>query len=109
MIFKQLISLKQKQFTGKVNLQSSQNINWKFYFYLGRLVWVDGGIHPNRSWQRILDKYCRNLSINNISEKDLLNFKAQGYFIFNILVKYQLIQKDKSPEIIKARAIEYLL
>ena len=35
MLFKQLIYLKQKQFTGKVDLQSSQNINWIFYFYLG--------------------------------------------------------------------------
>lgn len=109
MIFKQLISLKQKQFTGKVNLQSSQNNNWIFYLYLGRLVWVDGGIHPNRSWKRLLDKYCQQVNVNKIDIKDLSDFKAQGYYVFNILLKIKLIKRERATEIIRTRASESLL
>ena len=73
------------------------------------MVWVDGGIHPNRSWQRLLDKYCRNPNINRIEAKDLNKFQVKGYYIFNLLIKNKLIRRDKSTEIIKARAIEYFL
>ena len=108
MLFNQLISLKQKQFTGKVNLQSPQNINWTFYLYLGRLVWVDGGIHPNRSWKRLLDKYCLNPNIKKIEIGDIAKFQDQSHYILAILLKNRLIKREQATEIIRVKSIEIL-
>ncbi len=59
----QLIYFKQKQFTGQINVQGSSSTTWRIYLCLGRLVWADRGVHPYRSWKRLIDKYCpRNLT-----------------------------------------------
>ena len=108
MLFNQLISLKQKQFTGKVNLKSPQNINWTFYLYLGRLVWVDGGIHPNRSWKRLLDKCCLNSNINKIEIGDIFKFQDPSHYILAILLKNRLIKREQATEIIRVKATEVL-
>ena len=110
MLFNQLIYLKQKQFTGKVNLKSSENINWTFYLYLGRLVWVDGGIHPNRSWKRLLDKYRLNSNINTskIEIGNLSDFQDQSHYILTILLKNKLIKREEATEIIRIKAQEAL-
>ena len=110
MLFNQLIFLKQKQFTGKVNLKSSQNINWTFYLYLGRLVWIDGGIHPNRSWKRLLDKYRlnSNININKIEIGNLSKFQDQSHYILTILLKNKLIKREEATEIIRIKAQEAL-
>ena len=109
MLFNQLINLKGKQFTGQVNLKLSQDINWTFYLYLGRLFWVDGGIHPNRSWQRILDKYCLNSNINNLETRNVSKLHPEGYYILIVLMVNKLINRKQATEIINIKANEALL
>jgi chemotaxis family two-component system response regulator PixG len=60
----QLLSLQKKQFTGILTIKSHDNKEWILYFYFGKLLWVKGGIHPNRSWQRHLAQFSPNLDSN---------------------------------------------
>ncbi|ELR99555.1 DUF4388 domain-containing protein [Gloeocapsa sp. PCC 73106] len=43
--------LKKSQFTGELWFQSSQQA-WVFYFYLGRVLYATGGVHPLRRLRR---------------------------------------------------------
>ncbi len=33
-------------YTGKILLKSSNEIEWQIYFFLGQLVWLNGGFIP---------------------------------------------------------------
>jgi two-component system, chemotaxis family, response regulator PixG len=60
-----------------------QRPQWRLYFYLGRLVYATGGIHPVRRWYRALQQHCpavltsgwmaRAKSSESLWEVDLLN------------------------------------
>lgn len=51
-------SLKQPQFTGQFVFRSSEKDPWVFHFYMGRIIYVSGGVHPIRRWVRNLAAYC---------------------------------------------------
>ncbi|OKH19162.1 response regulator [Hydrococcus rivularis NIES-593] len=46
--------LKQRQFSGQLLLADSKQRRWTFYLSAGRIIYVSGGIHPTRRWQRNL-------------------------------------------------------
>lgn len=76
----QLIHLKQKQFTGQVNIKADNN-TWQIYLCLGRLVWADSGIHPNRSWKRLIDKYCPQVDWHNFKLENTERLECGDYSI----------------------------
>ena len=48
-------SLQESQISGQLTFADPiQGTEWKFYLYLGGLVYATGGIHPIRRWQRNL-------------------------------------------------------
>ncbi len=102
----QLVFIKQKQFTGKVKIVSARGIEWLIYLCLGRLVWADGGIHPNRSWKRLVDKYCTQVDWNNFQFRKDKNFECGDYYLLTVLLQRKLLQRDQATEVIKSRAIE---
>jgi two-component system, chemotaxis family, response regulator PixG len=54
-------SLNQLRFNGKLILTTTKGTQWIFYFYLGRLVYASGGVHPVRRWRRNLAEHCREI------------------------------------------------
>jgi chemotaxis family two-component system response regulator PixG len=54
-------SLNQLRFNGKLILTTAKGTQWIFYFYLGRLVYASGGVHPVRRWRRNLAEHCREI------------------------------------------------
>ncbi len=54
-------SLSQLRFNGKLILTTTKGTQWIFYFYLGRLVYASGGVHPVRRWRRNLAEHCREI------------------------------------------------
>jgi chemotaxis family two-component system response regulator PixG len=46
--------LKQRQFSGQLLLRDLKERQWTFYLSSGRILYVTGGIHPARRWQRNL-------------------------------------------------------
>ena len=102
----QLVFIKQKQFTGKVKITSARGVEWLIYLCLGRLVWTDGGIHPNRSWKRLVDKYCPQVDWNNFQFRKDKNFECGDYYLLTVLLQRKLLQREQATEVIKSRAVE---
>ncbi len=53
--------IKQREYSGKLILTDKLGIASTLHFYLGRIVYATGGIHPLRRWQRHLNLYCSYL------------------------------------------------
>ena len=104
----QLIFLKQKQFTGKVNVKNSLENEWILYLCLGRLVWAEGGVHPHRAWKRLLDKYCPQVNETNLQIDKDREFECGDYYILTVLLQKKFISREQATEFIKLRANEVL-
>ena len=63
----QLSQIKQQLFSGRVLLKNPQAQEWHLYFYLGRILYATGGIHPTRRWVR----NCTIAGVDSSSAKDL--------------------------------------
>lgn len=53
-LFAALISYEKAKFTGCVEIRARAKHIWRFHFSSGWLAWLDGGMHPWRSWHRQL-------------------------------------------------------
>jgi two-component system, chemotaxis family, response regulator PixG len=70
-LFHDLKRAQAQQATGKfvITPKANQTGGWQIYFYLGRIVWATGGIHPLRRWLRILRAHCPELLNDQWSRK----------------------------------------
>jgi two-component system, chemotaxis family, response regulator PixG len=104
----QLIYFKQKQFTGQINIQGNSKTVWKIYLCLGRLVWADGGVHPHRSWKRLIDKYCPKIDWYT-SKIDFSSKSDCGdYHALKTLLEQKFIGREQALELVKTRGIEII-
>jgi chemotaxis family two-component system response regulator PixG len=55
-------SLQQPRFTGQFIFKDADDESWIFHFYMGRIIYVNGGIHTIRRWVRNLTAYCPQLT-----------------------------------------------
>ena len=104
----QLIFLKQKQFTGKVNIKDSSGIEWTLYLCLGRLVWAEGGVHPYRAWKRLLDRYCSQVNEKTFQLDRTQKFECGDYYVLTVLLQRRFISREQATEFIKIRANEVI-
>jgi two-component system, chemotaxis family, response regulator PixG len=79
-----LLALSQQRATGELQVNySTTPRQCRLYFYLGRLVYATGGVHPVRRWYRGLQQHCPSCitsqwiktarSTHELWEIDLLN------------------------------------
>lgn len=105
---KQLIYFKQKQFTGQIEIKGSGQTTWRIYLCLGRLVWADGGVHPYRSWKRLIDKYCPKIDWNDCN----IDFSRRGnsgdYHVLKVLLERSLVSREQAIQFVRTRATEIL-
>ncbi len=104
-----LINAEQKNFTGRALVQSPKNIQWKFYFFLGQLIWVNGGMHPNRSWLRQLVKFASEVNCEELFSDSRYYYECSQYQTLYLLSKKQLISKDCLKSILETRIKEHFL
>lgn len=107
-LLQQLFFLKQEQFTGKLIVQSVINQQWTLYFFLGRLIWADGGVHPYRSWQRHLQKYCSQVQLNPNEIVEAEKFECWNYFILNFIHSQKLVSREQLIALINSKIEEIL-
>lgn len=105
---KQLIHLKQKQFTGQIEIKGSGQTTWRIYLCLGRLVWADGGVHPYRSWKRLIDKYCPKIDWNNCNISFTPRDNKGDYHVLKSMLERNLIDRDRAIKLVNTRATEIL-
>lgn len=56
--------LKQREFNGQLIFQDDRGIASTFHFYMGRIVYATGGVHPMRRWYRHLLSYCPEILLD---------------------------------------------
>ena len=109
-ITKKLTFLQQKQFTGILNIQSTSDLQWRLYFYCGKLVWSNGGKHPYRSWLRHLAKYCPqiNLCIIGTYIKESNQFEERDYQIVEVLLQKNRVKLEQLQALVTSKLIEVI-
>ena len=105
-LYNRLIYFKRRQFTGQISIKGSGKTIWKIYLCLGRLVWADGGVHPYRSWKRLIDKYCPNVDWYRTDIDFSGKFDGGDYHALKVLLERKLIGREQAIELVKTRAKE---
>ena len=107
---RQLVSLQQKQFSGRLEVKSATGIVWQLYLCLGRLIWVNGGEHPHRSWRRHLTKYCpqANQLQLQLSPKDVERSECNNYQFLTSCLQNKLVKPQQIAALVKSKVQELL-
>jgi chemotaxis family two-component system response regulator PixG len=108
-LFEVFESLKNRQYTGCLGIESElEKRTWIIYFYLGKLIWTDGGTHPNRCWQRHLIQYLSYIEIDKIEIRGADRFECINYHILLILLQRKIIDLELLEKIIRSKISETL-
>ncbi|AFZ36297.1 response regulator receiver protein [Stanieria cyanosphaera PCC 7437] len=103
--------LKAEKFTGIAKIRTkaiNRRNQWKIYFYLGQITWVDGGYHPQRSWRRQFKKYCPQIDFNAINVNSLNSIEHQEYFLLKTLLERQIVELEQIRKLIINKIQEVL-
>jgi len=103
-----LTSLEQEKFTGCLDVESNTGIKWRIYICLSKLIWADGGIHPLRSWRRLLLKYCSKVNPTQVVIENLNKYECWNYYILTQLVKSELIEDNQAEALIESKITEVI-
>ncbi|MGF1488887.1 MAG: response regulator [Prochloraceae cyanobacterium] len=106
---RQITDLDRKQFTGKLDvIFSNENLQFQLYFCLGRIVWADGGIHPHRSWRRLIAKYCFEVEFSHEDIDRSEKFQCWNYQLLSILLESDRINYDTFDNFVRAKIEEVI-
>lgn len=61
-----LITASGNHFSGRLAVNSGV-LAWNIFFRLGRIVWIEGGVHPVRRWVRLCERYLPSLEVGVIT------------------------------------------
>ncbi|MGD1700758.1 response regulator [Dapis sp. BLCC M229] len=106
--FKHLIRLIPKQFSGKLELQNTEEQQWQLYFHRGCLTWATGGNSAWRRWRRIFTQFCPSISLETLSFYTHDVCESWQYYIVNILLKQEKILLSQAISIINNTLVEVL-
>ena len=106
--FKDLIRLIPKEFSGKLELQNSEEQQWQLYFNRGCLSWVTGGNSAWRRWRRNLTQFCPLISLETINFYTDDVCESWQYYIVKILLKQEKISLSQAISIINNTLVEVL-
>lgn len=97
-----LLQLHQQRATGKLVITQDEATapQWQLYFYLGRLVYATGGLHPVRRWRRALRYHCPDLYQSNWLVKVRPNTTPWEADILNQAIQQGLISSAQAKAII---------
>ena len=102
-LIKNLASFKDEKFTGVVTITSLRERQWKVYFYLGMLLWAQGGSHTFRFWQRHFQLLCPDAKMKYIDYNHIYSEHACDYYLIEILLKKKLANRELILPLIEQR------
>ncbi|MBE9128870.1 response regulator [Coleofasciculus sp. LEGE 07092] len=105
-LINQILSSTNQQFTGRWDIENSQNQYWSLYFSDG-LICGGSGIHPVRSWYRQLSRHCPQL-ISEAATQTLNCFQQLNYDSLAELVKQGKLPQAQVAVIIESCVTEIL-
>lgn len=100
-ITSQLNQLRETLYTGKWEVKASDQMQWFFYFRLGRLIWCEGGKDNDKKWQAYLKDYCPDLEINSTPQ--------DKYEVLGKLFQERHLSKEDLTQFIRCFAAETIL
>ncbi len=103
-----LLALKPAKFTGTVLVKSSSGQEWTFYLYQGRILYVTGGLHPVRRWQRHLATFCPQIQAEQLHLPPELINSAWEYQALGLWLKQQQMSREQANKMIQAIVAEAL-
>ncbi len=109
MIFALLNNLKKQSFTGIAHIKTKVNsppIHWKVYFNEGKLIWANGGVHSQRSWQRHLSKYCSDIDLKQVNFSSSEKYCCPEYSNLGILLQRQISTSENISKLIINKIVE---
>ena len=107
--------LKQDCFSGQLVIQDTQSKKWTFFLYLGRIVYVIGGVHGSRRWRRNLVAYLPKIAYQ--LEKELQSIDnltrdnteiSWDYSLLSLWVEAEKANREDVTKMIRAIATEVL-
>lgn len=97
----------QKEFTGKLEVSSSQE-SWRFFFYAGRLVWATGGKNSYRRFQRLWRQICPQVSLSSVQIRHEKPVGSKSYHILVVLSKRGHLTRQQSTSLVVATLKEVI-
>lgn len=99
----------QLQYSGKLDIKSSNKHNWTFYYRLGRIVWATGGTHPVRRWCRQMTQHCPEIDVEQmLSRIDNTSNSHWDYDLLSVLYQQQKIKREQVKAVVESTIAELL-
>lgn len=78
----------QTQFSGRLDIHSLSppHEGWSLYYYIGRITWASGGVHPLRRWRRAIARTCPKLDLGSL---EFPNETKDSYWEYETLCQFQ--------------------
>ena len=105
-LIKNLASFKEEKFTGVVTITSLRNRKWQVYFYLGMLLWAEGGSHTFRFWKRQIKTLCPQAKVKYFDKNNIDSQYSCDYYLIDILLKKKLTNRELIINLIEQKIRE---
>ena len=105
MLSRKLLALSESRFTGRLDVKSMNSPAWKIYLCLGRIIWADGGEHPNRFSINYLRKISSQDNFNKKIITSANKFECWNYRLLKILLDREQIQLEQFEKSVKRQII----
>ena len=97
------------QYSGKLDITSSKQRKWTFYYRLGRIVWATGGTHTFRRWRRHMAQHCPEIDVEQMQlRSEEISVDYWDYRLLEILHEKQKIKREQINAIVESTITELL-
>lgn len=107
-----LNTLQRLQLSGQILFDRPKGEKWTFHLDRGKIIYVTGGIHPLRRWQRNLALHCPQIVADSSGiKRDIANLESTNSWEINLLefwVKQKKITVQQATSMIRSGILEVL-
>jgi two-component system, chemotaxis family, response regulator PixG len=113
-----LNALKQGRFSGRLVLIHPLGHQWDLYFYMGRILYARGGVHPIKQWRRNLAAHCFRENLAQLNQmnlaQEIARLPAQAvnvcwdYYLLCLWGQQKKITREQIVNMIQSVVIEIL-
>lgn len=102
-----LVTASRNHFSGRLAV-STDKLTWHIFFRLGRIVWIEGGVHPVRRWMRLCERYLPSVEAQTIAalHRNIATPMAWSYEALCIALQKHLTSRDQLQAAIMDVAME---
>ncbi len=102
-----LVTASRNHFSGRLAV-STDSLTWHLFFRLGRIVWIEGGVHPMRRWMRLCKRYLPNFEADTIAalHRNITPTTAWSYEALCVALQKRLTSREQLQAAIMDVAME---